>query len=53
MTLAPPSPGLDHLDDAALAERLSAARARVQSELAKTIVGQEAVIEQTLIAMLA
>ena len=53
MTLAPPSPGLDHLDDAALAERLSAARARVQAELSKTIIGQEAVIEQTLVALLA
>ena len=53
MTLAPPSPGLDHLDDAALAERLSAARARVQTELRKTIVGQDAVIEQTLVALLA
>jgi len=53
VTLAPPSPGLDHLDDAALAERLSAARARVQSELAKVIVGQQAVIEQTLVALLA
>jgi MoxR-like ATPase len=53
VTLAPPSPGLDHLDDAALAERLSAARVRVQSELSKTIIGQEAVIEQTLVALLA
>jgi len=53
VTLAPPSPGLDHLDDAALAERLSAARARVQTELRKTIVGQDAVIEQTLVALLA
>jgi len=53
VTLAPPSPGLDHLDDAALAERLSAARARIQSELAKVIVGQQAVIEQTLVALLA
>jgi MoxR-like ATPase len=53
VTLAPPSPGLDHLDDAALAERLSAARARVQTELRRTIVGQDAVIEQTLVALLA
>jgi MoxR-like ATPase len=53
VTLAPPSPGLDHLDDAALAERLSAARVRVLSELSKAIVGQEAVIEQTLVALLA
>jgi MoxR-like ATPase len=53
VTLAPPSPGLDHLDDAALAERLSAARGRVSAELAKIIVGQEDVIEQTLIALMA
>jgi MoxR-like ATPase len=53
VTLAPPSPGLDHLDDAALAERLSAARGRVTAELAKVIIGQEFVIEQTLIALLA
>ena len=53
MTLAPPSPGLDHLDDAALAEQLSAARGRLTAELAKVIVGQEAVIEQTLIALMA
>jgi MoxR-like ATPase len=53
VTLAPPSPELDHLDDAALAERLSAARARIQAELSKTIVGQEGVIEQTLVALFA
>ena len=53
MTLAPPSPGLDDLDDVALAEQLSVARARVQAELSKTIIGQEAVIEQTLVALLA
>ena len=53
MTLASSPPGLDHLDDAALAGRLGAARERVQAELRKTIVGQDAVIEQTLVALLA
>ncbi len=53
MTLASSPPGLDHLDDAVLAERLSAARSRIQAELRKVIVGQEAVIEQTLVALLA
>ncbi|HEU5217358.1 MAG TPA: MoxR family ATPase [Gemmatimonadales bacterium] len=53
MTLAPPARELDHLDDAALAERLAQARSRVQAELRKSIVGQDTVIEQTLVALLA
>ena len=53
MTLASTPRELDHLDDAALAERLATARARVQAELRKSIVGQDAVIEQTLVALLA
>ncbi len=44
---------LDQLDDAALAGQLSAARSRVQAELRKSIVGQDTVIEQALIALLA
>jgi len=40
-------------NDAVLAERLTAARQRVQAELRKIIVGQEAVIEQSLVALLA
>jgi MoxR-like ATPase len=47
------SPGLDRLDDAALAERLHAAQGRVLDELRKTIVGQDGVIEQALVALLA
>ena len=53
MTLASSPPALDHQDDAALADRLGAARQRVVAELRKTIVGQDAVIEQTLVALLA
>ncbi|HEV8358305.1 MAG TPA: MoxR family ATPase [Gemmatimonadales bacterium] len=53
MTLASTPPALAYPDDAALADRLSAARARVLAELRKTIVGQDAVIEQTLVALLA
>ena len=53
MTLASTPPALGHQDDAALADRLSAARGRVLAELRKTIVGQDAVIEQTLVALLA
>jgi MoxR-like ATPase len=53
VTLASSAPALDHQDDAALADRLGAARQRVVAELRKTIVGQDAVIEQTLVALLA
>ena len=53
MTLASSPPALDPRDDAALADRLGAARQRVVAELRKTIVGQDAVIEQTLVALLA
>ena len=53
MTIASSAPALDHQDDAALADRLGAARQRVVAELRKTIVGQDAVIEQTLVALLA
>ena len=44
---------LDQIDDAALAEQLAGARTRVQAELRKSIVGQDAVIEQALVALLA
>jgi MoxR-like ATPase len=44
---------LDALDDAALADRLHAASARISAELRKVIVGQEAVVEQALIALFA
>ena len=53
MTATSSSAALDHLDDVALAERLSSARGRVVAELRKIIVGQDAVIEQTLVALLA
>ncbi|HTL04182.1 MAG TPA: MoxR family ATPase [Gemmatimonadales bacterium] len=54
MTAALSSPAaLESLDDVALAERLHAARGRVLAELRKIIVGQDAVIEQTLVALLA
>ncbi len=53
MTLASSPRELDHLDDGTLAERLSQARGRIQDELRKIIVGQDAVIEQSLVALLA
>ena len=53
MTVTSSPAGLASMDDVALAERLSAARGRVLAELRKIIVGQDAVIEQTLVALLA
>ena len=44
---------LDTLDDAALADRLEAARERITTELRKIIVGNDDVIEQALIALFA
>ena len=44
---------LDQLDDAALADRLTAAATRIKSEVSKIIVGNDAIIEQTLIALFA
>ena len=41
------------LDDGALADRLHAASGRINTELRKVIVGQEAVVEQALIALFA
>jgi MoxR-like ATPase len=41
------------LDDGALADRLHAASGRINTELRKVIVGQEAVVEQALIALIA
>ena len=43
----------DHLDDAALADRLQGAGQRIAAELRKVIVGQDAVVEQALIALFA
>ena len=42
-----------HLDDAELADRLQTAGKRIASELRKVIVGQDVVVEQALIALLA
>jgi MoxR-like ATPase len=44
---------LDQLDDAALADRLNTAAQRIRSEVRKIIVGNDAIIEQTLIALFA
>src|SRR5262245_43447047 len=52
MTMSPPSE-LATLDDAALASRLHDARNRILGELRKVIVGQDAVVEQALITLLA
>ena len=41
------------LDDGALADRLHAASGRITAELRKVIVGQDAVVEQALIALFA
>ncbi|MEO5798386.1 MAG: MoxR family ATPase [Gemmatimonadales bacterium] len=53
MTTTSSPAGLDRLDDAELAERLHAASGRIASELRKVIVGQDAVVEQALIALYA
>ena len=51
MTLTSTPSQLDGLDDAALAERLHAGGSRIATELRKVIVGQDAVVEQALIAL--
>ena len=51
-TTATPSE-LDRLDDAELADRLHDAAGRITGEIHKIIVGQEAVVEQALIALFA
>lgn len=48
-----PDSELLSLDDAALADRLHSAGARITAELRKVIVGQDAVVEQALIALFA
>ncbi len=48
-TIAPPPPA----DDAQIFEQLRAARKRIMDELGKVVVGQQAVIEQILIALFA
>ena len=53
MTLTSPPSQLDRIDDAELAERLHAGGSRIATELRKVIVGQDAVVEQALIALFA
>ncbi|MCC7000758.1 MAG: MoxR family ATPase [Gemmatimonadaceae bacterium] len=48
-----PVDALAGLDDGALADRLHAASGRITAELRKVIVGQDAVVEQALIALFA
>ncbi len=50
---APAAGDLARLDDAALADRLQQAGTRINQELRKVIVGQDAVVEQALIALFA
>ncbi|MGH7592550.1 MAG: AAA family ATPase [Gemmatimonadales bacterium] len=53
MTLTSPPSQPDRLDDEALAERLHAGGSRIAAELRKVIIGQDAVVEQALIALFA
>ncbi len=53
MTGTATAPDLEQLDDAALADRLAAASARIKTELRKVIVGNDDIIEQALIALFA
>jgi MoxR-like ATPase len=54
VTAPTPTPdALRSLDDAALADRLHEAGQRITTELRKVIVGQDAVVEQALIALFA
>ena len=50
---APPAEALEAADDIALAEDLNQRYARLRSELGKLIVGQDAVIEQVFLTVLA
>jgi len=52
-TAAPNTAELDRLDDAELADRLTEAGRRIGSELRKVIVGNDAIVEQSLIALFA
>jgi MoxR-like ATPase len=44
---------LDRLDDAELADRLTEAGGRIRAEISKVIVGNDAIVEQALIALFA
>jgi len=52
-TAAPNTAELDRLDDAELADRLTEAGRRIGSELRKVIVGNDDIVEQSLIALFA
>jgi MoxR-like ATPase len=52
-TAAPNTTELDRLDDAELADRLTDAGRRIGSELRKVIVGNDDIVEQSLIALFA
>ena len=52
-TAAPNTAELDRLDDAELADRLTEAGRRIGGELRKVIVGNDAIVEQSLIALFA
>src|SRR5690349_4779939 len=53
VTLTSPRPALDPADDRALADHLHQAGQRIRAELGKRIIGQERVVEQSLLALLA
>jgi len=53
VTLTPSRPAPESIDDRALADHLHQSGARIRAELAKRIIGQEQVVEQSLLALLA
>ena len=52
-TVAPSNAELDRLDDAELADRLTEAGRRIATELRKVIIGNDDIVEQSLIALFA
>ena len=53
MTATATPADLDRLDDAELADRLTEAGGRIRTEISKVIVGNDAIVEQALIALFA
>ena len=53
MTATATPADLDRLDDAELADRLTEAGGRISAEIRKVIVGNDAIVEQALIALFA
>ena len=53
MTATATPADLDRLDDAELADRLTEAGGRIRAEISKVIVGNDAIVEQALIALFA